>query len=105
MLESPRAGFGCSTFATSQQPSVRGSSVLPRRHFKREAERRIVLARMVVVPGELRDAEIVRPRLLTFVDARIEIDEVPAGLAGRLQDHLDIALAVEATGVADIGVI
>src|SRR5262245_65202344 len=60
---------------------------------------------MVVVPGELRDAEIVRPRLLALVDARIEIDEVPAGLAGRLHDHLDVALAVEAAGIADIGVV
>src|SRR5262249_22028269 len=61
--------------------------------------------RMIVVPGELRNAEIVRPRLLAFVDAGIEIDEVPAGLAGRLHDHLDVALAVEAAAVADIGVV
>src|SRR5262245_43758381 len=78
---------------------------LPRRHLEREAERRIVLAGVIVVPGELRDTEIVRPRFLALVDARIEIDEVPAGLAGRLHDHLDVALAVEAAGIADIGVV
>src|SRR6266702_2444432 len=96
MLESPWAGYGSSTF-------VRTS--LPPRHLEREAERRVVLSRMVVVPGELRDAEIVRPRLLALVDAGIEIDEVPPGLAGRLHDHLDVALTVEAAGVADIGVV
>src|SRR5215467_4604750 len=78
---------------------------LPSRHLERKPERRIVLARVVVVPGELRDAEVVRARLLALVDAGIEIDEVPAGLAGRLHDHLDVALAVEAAGVADIGVV
>src|SRR4029450_7862905 len=75
------------------------------RHLEREAERRVVLAGVVVVPGELWDAEIVRPRFLALVDAGIEIDEVPAGLAARLHDHLDVALAVEAAGIADIGVV
>src|SRR5215470_3092325 len=78
---------------------------LPPRHLKRKPERRIVLARVVVVPGELRDAEVVRARLLALVDAGVEIDEVPAGLAGCLHDHLDVALAVEAASVADIGVV
>src|SRR5262245_62604196 len=102
MLESPYAR-GLAGRGDSKNIAVRTS--LPRRHLEHEAECRIVLARMIVVPGELRDAEIVRPRLLALVDAGIEIDEVPAGLAGRLHDHLDVALAVEAAGIADIGVV
>src|SRR5262245_61832241 len=102
MLESPYAR-GLAGRGDSKNIAVRTS--LPRRHLEHEAERRIVLAGMVVVPGELRDAEIVRPRLLALVDAGIEIDEVPAGLAGRLHDHFDVALAVEAAGIADIGVV
>ena len=57
---------------------------------------------MVVRIGELREAVIVRPRLLALVDAGIEIDEVPARLAGRLHDDLDVALAVEGAGVAAV---
>src|SRR5215470_13909465 len=103
MLESPTLEAMGSACRQLEHLNVRTS--LPRRHLKDEAERGIVLARMVVVPSELRDAEIVRPCLLALVNAGIEIDEVPAGLAGRLHDHLDVALAVEAAGVADIGVI
>src|SRR5262249_62260867 len=55
---------------------------------------------MVVGESELRQAIIVRPRFLALVDRRVEIDEMPAGLAGRLHDDLDIALAVEAAGIA-----
>src|SRR5229473_2568527 len=40
-----------------------------------------------------------------FVDSRIEVDEMPAGLAGGLHDQLDVALAVEGTGIADIVVV
>src|SRR5262245_11634223 len=103
MLESPTLEAMGSACRQLEHLNVQTS--LPRRHLEGEAERGIVLARMVVVPGELRDAEIVRPCLLALVNTRIEIDEVPAGLAGRLHDDLDVALAVEATGVADIGVV
>src|SRR5262245_25937384 len=71
-----------------------------RRHLEGEAEARQVLARMVVREGELRQPVVVRARLLALVDRRIEIDEVPAWLAGRLHDDLDIALAIETAGIA-----
>src|SRR5262249_10583773 len=70
-------------------------TLVARRHFEREVEARQVLARMVVREGELRDAEIVRPRLGAFVDAGVEIDVVHAGRTGCPHDDLDIALAVE----------
>src|SRR5216683_4923560 len=74
-------------------------------HFEREVERRQILAWMILRIGELRDAEVVGPRLGAFVDAWIEIDEMPAGLAGGLHDKLHIALAVEGARIADIVVV
>src|SRR5262249_45536342 len=71
-----------------------------RRHLEGEAEARQVLARVIVREGELRQPVVVGPRLLALVDRRVEVDEVPAGLAGRLHDDLDVALAVEAAGIA-----
>src|SRR5882724_3301505 len=79
--------------------------VLISRNLEGEAEGRIILARMVVVIGELRNAEIIRARLGALVDAGIKIDEVPAGFAARIHDHFDVALAVEAAGIADIGIV
>src|SRR6516164_5264488 len=73
--------------------------------FEGEVERGQILARMVLRIGELRDAEIVRPRLGSFVDAGIKVDEMPAGLAGSLHDQFHIALAVEGAGIADIIVV
>src|SRR3954452_6709413 len=69
-------------------------------HLEGETEARQVFARMIVGEGELRQAVIVRPRLLALVDRGIEIDEMPARLAGGLHDDLDVALAVEAAGIA-----
>src|SRR5277367_762297 len=60
---------------------------------------------MVLLGGELRQAVIDRPRLLALVDGRIQIDEVPTGLAGGLHEDLDIALAVEAAGIAAVAVV
>src|SRR5258708_37917528 len=76
-----------------------------RRYFEGEVEGGEVLVRVIGRIGELGDAEIVGVGLGALVDARIEIDEVPAGRAGRLHEHLDIALAVEGAGVARIGVV
>src|SRR5262245_43645655 len=70
------------------------------RDLKGEAEARQVLARMIVRKGELRKPVVVRARLLALVDRRIEIDEMPAWFPGRLHDDLDVALAVEAAGIA-----
>src|SRR5262249_45497332 len=71
-----------------------------RRHLEGKVEDRQVFARMVLVAGQLRQAVVDRPRLLALVDRRIKIDVVPAGLAGRLHDDLDVALAVEAACIA-----
>ncbi len=60
---------------------------------------------MVLRVGELWDAEIVRIRLGALVDPGIEIDEVPAGRAGRLHVNLHIALAVEGADIAVIAVV
>src|SRR5271168_2257358 len=60
---------------------------------------------MVLLGGELRQAVIDWSGLLAFIDRRIEIDEVPAGLAGGLHEDLDIALAVEAAGIAAVAVV
>src|SRR5438128_9358908 len=83
----------------------RADRAAARGHLEGEAESRQVFARMVFGKGELRDAEVVRPRLLALVNARIEIDEMPARIAGSLHDQLDIALAVEGAGIADIAVV
>src|SRR5205807_7313265 len=64
-----------------------------------------ILARMVLRIGQLGNAEVVRPRLSTLVDAGVEIDEMPTRRAGRLDRDLDIALAVEGAGIADIAVV
>src|SRR5258708_9244614 len=76
-----------------------------RRYFEGEVEGGEVLVRVIGRIGELGDAEIVGVGLGALVDARIEIDEVPAGRAGRLHEHLDITLAVEGAGIARIGVV
>src|SRR5262249_47446091 len=60
---------------------------------------------MVVREGELRDAEIVRPRLGAFVDARIEVDIVHPGRAGGLHENLYIALAVEGADISRVVVV
>src|SRR5262245_43851543 len=70
-----------------------------------EAEPRQVLAGMVVRIGQLWKAVVVRPRLFALVDGGIEIDEMPAGLAGRLHENFDVALAVERAGIAARGVV
>src|SRR5215203_2912620 len=54
---------------------------------------------------QLRDTEIVRPDLGAFIDAGVEIDEMPSGFAGGLHDQLNVALAVERAGVPDITVV
>src|SRR5437870_5674370 len=76
-----------------------------RRHLEGEAEDRQVLARMILVASQLRQAVVDRTRLLALVDRRIEIDEVPAGLAGCLHEYLDVALAVEAARIAAVAVV
>src|SRR5262245_2691541 len=55
---------------------------------------------MIVRISELRQAIVVRPRLLALVYRRVEIDEVPAGLPGGLHEDFDIALTVEGAGIA-----
>src|SRR5205085_9564053 len=83
----------------------RADRAAARGYLEGVAEGGEVLAGVIILVGELRNAEVVRPRFLTLVDARIEIDEMPARLAGGLHDQLDIALAVEGAGVADIAVV
>src|SRR5262249_47180289 len=70
-----------------------------------ETKARQILAGMVVGVGELRNLEVQRPGFLAFVDRRVEIDEMPARLTGRLEKDLDVALAVERAGVADVVVV
>src|SRR6516165_10560485 len=60
---------------------------------------------MVLLGGELWQAVIDWPRLFALVDRRIEIDEVPAGLAGSLHEDLDIALTVEAAGIVTVAIV
>src|SRR5215204_7792029 len=60
---------------------------------------------MVLSIRQLWDPEIVRPRLGAFVDAGVEIDEMPSGFASGLHDQLNVALAVERAGVPDIAVV
>src|SRR6516162_7591495 len=60
---------------------------------------------MVLLGGELWQAVIDWPRLFALVDRRVEINEVPAGLAGSLHEDFDIALAVEAARIAAVAII
>src|SRR5262245_47497951 len=64
-------------------------------HLERKAEARQVLARVIVRVGELPNLEILRPRFLALVDRGVEVDEVPPRLAGRFEEDLHVALAVE----------
>src|SRR6516165_3296129 len=73
--------------------------------FKSEMEGGQVLAGMIVCIGQLRDRIVIGSAFGAFVDARIEINKMPAGIAGGLEEYLDIALAVKATGVADVTVV
>src|SRR5580692_4694086 len=84
---------------------LRAGADAGRCHLEGEAEDRQVLAWVILVAGQLRQAVVDRARLLALVDRRIEIDEVPAGLAGRLHEDLDVALAVEAAGIAGMAVV
>src|SRR5580658_8929323 len=52
-----------------------------RRDLEGKMEDRQVLARMVLVAGQFRQAEIDGPGFLALVDGRVEIDEMPAGVA------------------------
>ena len=45
---------------------------------------------------ELRDQEVPRALLIPAVDRRIEIDEMPTGIAGRLQRDPDITWLLKA---------
>src|SRR5260370_25597754 len=80
-------------------------SALLVRHLEGEAEARQVLAWVVGRVSKLWDQKVPRPLLFAAVDRGIEIDEMPAEIARRLQRDLDIALAVEGAGVADIAVV
>ena len=46
---------------------------------------------MVGRVSELRDEKVPWPLFFTAVNRRIEVDEMPAGVAGRQQGDLDIA--------------
>src|SRR5262245_55098114 len=74
-------------------------------HLEGKAEARQILAGMIIRIAELRDAKVQRPRFLALVDGGIEVDEVPARLAARLEEDLHVALAVKGAGVADIVVV
>src|SRR5579871_634810 len=78
-----------------------------RRHLERKVEGRHVLVRMVRGISELRDAEIVQIRIAfrALIDARIKVDEVPPRRTGCGQENLHVALAVEGTSIAIIGVV
>src|SRR5215203_3523636 len=60
---------------------------------------------MVLSIRQLWDPEIVRPRLGAFVDAGVEIDEMPYGFAGGLHDQLNVTLAVKRAGISDVAVV
>src|SRR5262245_18675653 len=68
-------------------------------------EGRQILAGMVLRVGQLGDTEIVWSRLGALVNAGVEIDEMPTRRASRLDRDLDIALAVEGAGIANIAVV
>ena len=68
-------------------------------------KRRQILAVMICGVGQLRNAEIVWPVFLALVDGGIDIDEMPAGRARAIEKHLDVSLAVNAAGVADVVVV
>src|SRR5260370_12294485 len=89
----------------ARAPSLQLRPLIARRHLESEVEGGQILARVVVREGELRDAEIVWPRLGAFVDAGVEIDVVHAGRAGCPHDDRNIALAVEGANIAGVVVV
>src|SRR5690606_24094841 len=83
-------------------------------HLEREGERRQLLARVVdvVEHGQLQERGVgVRRRGsagrydLALVDGRVDGDEVRAYTARRLEEHGDVALAVEPAAVANVAVV
>src|SRR5262249_40540466 len=76
-----------------------------RRDLEGETEPWQILAGVVIRIGQLRDLEVQRPGFLGVVDGGVEIDEVPPRLTGRLEEDLDVALAIEGAGIADIVVV
>ena len=60
---------------------------------------------MIIGVRELRNAKIQWPRFLALIDCGIEVDEVPAGLAGRFKQNFHVALAVKGARVADVAVV
>lgn len=71
----------------------------------KQSENGQVFARMIVCIAELRDTKIQGPRFLALVDRWIEIDEMQAGLAGRVEQNFHVALAVKGAAVADVVVV
>src|SRR5271155_2594496 len=91
--------------AAAPRSAITPVSALLLRHLEGEAEARQVLAGMVGRVSELRDQKVPGPLLLAAVDRRIKVHEMPPEIARRQQGDLDIALAVEGAGVADIAVV
>src|SRR5438105_8996311 len=76
------------------------------RHCEREAERWNLVAWMIVAIRQLRQPiELLRLILRALVDARIEIDDVHAGRAGRGEIDHHIAARIEAARIAHVGII
>src|SRR5262245_5368681 len=96
-------------FCTISRPAPRERMLLADRggfgHLEGKAKARQILAGMIMRIAELRNAKVQRPRFLALVDGGIEVDEVPARLAARLEEDLHVALAVKGAGVADIVVV
>src|SRR6266571_9360591 len=89
--------------------SGRGGGCAPsgrRRDLEREAERRDLVARMVVGVSQLRQSiKLLRFVRGALVDSRIQVDEVLTRFAGGREVDDYVALAVEAAGVAHVGII
>ena len=81
---------------TQEPPGRAAETALLLGHLEGVPETRQIFAGVVGGIAERRDQKVPRALLIAAVDRRIEIDEMPTGIAGRLQRDPDITWLLKA---------
>lgn len=74
-------------------------------HLEGKAEARQIRAGVIPRKGELWQSEVERSSLAALADRGMEVDELPARLAGGVQGEFSVTPAVEAAAIADVSVV